>query len=140
MRFSMSPLRAVTVGVKTLQPRQSHGRLYEPLAGRPTNVPATFRQPHHFRFWLHSDGYLRLRRNGVLSGPDPHMGSSFDCSPDPAVYALRIIGEFTHYGRGLPESCAFMTVHVVVSAICATLLLSLAPPKAQAPDRPLLIL
>jgi len=29
------------------------------------------------------------------------MASSFRCSPDPVVSALRIIGDFTHYGRRL---------------------------------------
>ena len=47
-------------------------------------------------------------------------------------------------GGGWPEACALMTMHVVVWAICATLLPSLAitkhPPKAQDPDRPLSIL
>jgi hypothetical protein len=47
-------------------------------------------------------------------------------------------------GGGWPEACALMTMHVVVWAICATLLPSLAitkhPPIAQAPDRPLSIL
>ena len=47
-------------------------------------------------------------------------------------------------GGGWPEVCALMTMHVVVWAICATLLPSLAitkhPPKAQAPERPLSIL
>jgi len=47
-------------------------------------------------------------------------------------------------GGGWPEACALTTMHVVVWAICATLLPSLAttkqPPKAQAPDRPLSIL
>ena len=47
-------------------------------------------------------------------------------------------------GGGWPEACALMTMHVVVWAICATLLPSLAitkhPPKAQAPGRPLSIL
>jgi hypothetical protein len=47
-------------------------------------------------------------------------------------------------GGGWPEACALMTMHVVVWAICATILPSLAitkhPPKAQAPDRPLSIL
>jgi hypothetical protein len=47
-------------------------------------------------------------------------------------------------GGGWPEACALMTMHIVVWAICATLLPSLAitkhPPKVQAPDRPLSIL
>jgi uncharacterized membrane protein len=47
-------------------------------------------------------------------------------------------------GGGWPEACALMTMHVVVWAICATLLPSLAitkhPPKTPAPDRPLSIL
>jgi hypothetical protein len=47
-------------------------------------------------------------------------------------------------GGRWPEACALMTMHVVVWAICATLLPSLAitkhPPKAQASDRPLSIL
>ena len=47
-------------------------------------------------------------------------------------------------GGGWPEACALMTMHVVVWAICVTLLPSLAitkhPPKTQAPDRPLSIL
>ena len=47
-------------------------------------------------------------------------------------------------GEGWPEACALMTMHVVVWAICVTLLPSLAitkhPPKTQAPDRPLSIL
>ena len=47
-------------------------------------------------------------------------------------------------GGGWPEACALMTMHVVVWAICVTLLPSLAitkhAPKAQAPDRPLSIL
>ena len=47
-------------------------------------------------------------------------------------------------GEGWPEACALMTMHVVVWAICVTLLPSLAitkhPPKNQAPDRPLSIL
>ena len=29
------------------------------------------------------------------------MASGFDCSPDPVVCALRIIADFTHYGRRL---------------------------------------
>jgi len=45
---------------------------------------------------------------------------------------------------GWPEASALMAMHVVVWAICATLLPALAitkhPPKAQAPDRPLSIL
>ena len=47
-------------------------------------------------------------------------------------------------GGGWPEACALMTTHVVVWAICATLLSSLAttkhPCKTQPPDRPLSIL
>jgi hypothetical protein len=47
-------------------------------------------------------------------------------------------------GEGWPEACALMTMHVVVWAICVTLLPSLAitkhPAKTQAPDRPLSIL
>ena len=47
-------------------------------------------------------------------------------------------------GGGWPEACALITMHVVVWAICVTLLPSLAitkhPPKTQAPDRPLSIL
>ena len=47
-------------------------------------------------------------------------------------------------GGGWPEACALMTMHVVVWAICATLLPLLAitkhAPKTQAPDRPLSIL
>ena len=47
-------------------------------------------------------------------------------------------------GEGWPEACALMTMHVVVWAICVTLLPSLAitkyPPKTQTPDRPLSIL
>jgi len=47
-------------------------------------------------------------------------------------------------GGGWPEASALMAMHVVVWAICATLLPALAitkhPPKAQAPDRPLSIL
>jgi len=47
-------------------------------------------------------------------------------------------------GAGWPEAFALMTMHVVVWAICITLLPSLAitkhPPKTQAPDRPLSIL
>jgi uncharacterized membrane protein len=47
-------------------------------------------------------------------------------------------------GGRWPEACALMTMHVVVWAICVTLLPSLAitkhPPKTQAPDRPLSIL
>jgi hypothetical protein len=47
-------------------------------------------------------------------------------------------------GASWPEACALMTMHVVVWAICVTLLPSLAitkhPPKGQAPDRPLSIL
>jgi len=47
-------------------------------------------------------------------------------------------------GGGWPEACALMTMHVVVWAICAALLPSLAttkhPRKAQPPDRPLSIL
>ena len=47
-------------------------------------------------------------------------------------------------GGGWPEACALMAMHVVVWAVCVTLLPSLAitkhPPKTQAPDRPLSIL
>jgi uncharacterized membrane protein len=47
-------------------------------------------------------------------------------------------------GGGWPEACALMAMHVVVWAICAALLPSLAttkhPHKAQPPDRPLSIL
>ena len=47
-------------------------------------------------------------------------------------------------GGGWPEAFALMTMHVVVWAICATLLPSLAttkrPRKTQPPDRPLSIL
>lgn len=47
-------------------------------------------------------------------------------------------------GEGWPQACALMTMHIVVWAICVTLLPSLAitkhPPKTQAPDRPLSIL
>ena len=47
-------------------------------------------------------------------------------------------------GGGWPEACGLMTMHVVVWAICVTLLPSLAitkhPRKTQAPDRPLSIL
>jgi Family of unknown function (DUF6069) len=47
-------------------------------------------------------------------------------------------------GGGCPEACALMTMHVVVWAVCVTLLPSLAitkhPPKTPAPDRPLSIL
>ena len=46
-------------------------------------------------------------------------------------------------GGGWPEGCALMAMHVVVWAVCVTLLPSLAitkhPPKTQAPDRPLSI-
>jgi hypothetical protein len=44
-------------------------------------------------------------------------------------------------GGNWPEACALMTMHVVVWAICVTLLPSLAttknPSKTQSPDRPL---
>ena len=44
----------------------------------------------------------------------------------------------------IPEACALVMMHVVVWAICITLLPSLAltkhPPKTQSPDRPLSIL
>ena len=47
-------------------------------------------------------------------------------------------------GEGWPEACALMTMHVVVWAICVTLLPSLAitkhPRNTQARDRPLSIL
>jgi hypothetical protein len=47
-------------------------------------------------------------------------------------------------GGGWPEACALATMHVVVWAICVTLLPALAitnqPPKTQAPVRPLSIL
>ena len=47
-------------------------------------------------------------------------------------------------GGGWPEACALMTMHVVVWAVCVTLLPSLAitkqPPKTPTPDRPLSIL
>jgi hypothetical protein len=47
-------------------------------------------------------------------------------------------------GGGWPEACALMSMHIVVWAICVTLLPSLAitkhPPKTPAPDRPLSIL
>jgi hypothetical protein len=47
-------------------------------------------------------------------------------------------------GGGWPEACALMTMHVVVWAVCVTLLPLLAitkhPPKTPAPDRPLSIL
>jgi len=47
-------------------------------------------------------------------------------------------------GGGWPEACVLMTMHVVVWAICITLLPSLAitkyPRKSQASDRPLSIL
>ena len=47
-------------------------------------------------------------------------------------------------GAGWPEACALMTMHVVVWAICVTVLPTLAitkhPPKTQVPDRPLSIL
>jgi len=47
-------------------------------------------------------------------------------------------------GEGWPEACALMSMHVVVWAICVTLLPSLAITKhrhkTQAPDRPLSIL
>jgi hypothetical protein len=47
-------------------------------------------------------------------------------------------------GGGWPEACGLMTMHVVVWAICVTLLPWLAitkhPRKIQAPDRPLSIL
>ena len=47
-------------------------------------------------------------------------------------------------GGGWPEACALMTMHLVVWAICAVLLPSLAttkhPRKTQPPDRPLSIL
>jgi hypothetical protein len=69
------------------------------------------------------------------------------------VAAVVLILSFVHnvllaishvMGEGWPEDCALMTMHVVVWAICVTLLPSLAitkhPPKNQAPDRPLSIL
>jgi hypothetical protein len=47
-------------------------------------------------------------------------------------------------GGGWPEACALMTMHVVVWAVCVTLLPSFAitknPPKTPALDRPLSIL
>lgn len=47
-------------------------------------------------------------------------------------------------GGGWPEACALMTMHVVVWAVCVTLLPSLAttkrPRKTRPPDRPLSIL
>jgi len=47
-------------------------------------------------------------------------------------------------GGGWPEACALMLMHVVVWAVCVTLLPSLAitkhPPQTPAPDRPLSIL
>ena len=47
-------------------------------------------------------------------------------------------------GGGWPEACTLMTMHVVVWAICVTLLPCLAitkhPRKTQPPDRPLSIL
>lgn len=47
-------------------------------------------------------------------------------------------------GATWPEACALMTMHVVVWALCITLLPALAiarhPRKTQAPDRPLSIL
>lgn len=47
-------------------------------------------------------------------------------------------------GATWPEACALMTMHIVVWALCVTLLPALAitshPRKTQAPDRPLSIL
>jgi hypothetical protein len=60
-------------------------------------------------------------------------------------FAPNVILAISHImGEGWPEACALMTMHVVVWAICVTLLPSLAitnhPCKTQAPDRPLSIL
>jgi hypothetical protein len=60
-------------------------------------------------------------------------------------FAPNIILAISHImGEGWPEACALMTMHVVVWAICVTLLPSLAitkhPRKTQVPDRPLSIL
>ena len=55
-----------------------------------------------------------------------------------------ILAMFHLWGGGWPEACALMTMHVVVWAVCVTLLPTLAitkhPRKTDAPDRPLSIL
>src|ERR1700693_2842895 len=69
-----------------------------PRSGVHATQPRLSRRWH---YWPHHDGYLRLCRDDVLSEPCPYMASSFGCSPDAVVSALRIIGDFTHYGRRL---------------------------------------
>ena len=68
---------------------------------RPGVHATKFRLSNRCHYWLHRGGNLPLCRNDVLSEPGPHMASSFGCSPDPGVCALRTIGDFTHYGRRL---------------------------------------
>ena len=60
-------------------------------------------------------------------------------------FVPRVLLAISHMmGGSWPEACALMTTHVVVWAICVTLLPSLAitkhPGKNQAPHRPLSIL
>ena len=80
-------------------------------------------------------GYLRFHKSYVRSEPGPHMASSCDCRPNFVVYTRRIIGVI---GARWSEACALMTIHVVVWALCVTLLPALAitrhPRKTPAPD------
>jgi len=82
-------------------------------------------------------GYLRFHKSYVRSEPGPHMASSCDCRPNFVVYTRRIIGVI---GARWSEACALMTIHVVVWALCVTLLPALAitshPRKTPAPDWP----
>ena len=66
--------------------------------------PAQSRLSHHWHYWLHHGGHLRLCWNCVLSEPSPHVASNFVCRSDPVLCALRIIGDFTHHGRRLARS------------------------------------
>ena len=60
-------------------------------------------------------------------------------------FVPNILLAITHImGEGWPEACALVAMHVVVWAICVTLLPAVAitkhPPKIQSPARPLSIL
>jgi hypothetical protein len=106
--FALSSVLASPVGGISIDNCRSRGRRVSRSracrsgASPRSGVHATqSRLSRRWHYWLHHDGYLRLCRDDVLSEPGPHMASSFGCSPDPVVSALRIIGDFTHYGRRL---------------------------------------
>jgi hypothetical protein len=105
---TLSSVAASSVGSSSIDSCRRRGRRAGRSRGcrsgaspRP-GVHATLpRLSHRWHYWVHTDGYLRLFRNGVLPERGPHVAASCDCSPFLVICTQRIIGDYTHHGRTL---------------------------------------